>query len=391
MNNPFRDALLQAARLSRSGSSEAATHELQRALGGFRSGPGAAGSAAGSDAAPIDVEARVIDSDGGDNGTGASGRPPPTAGPGSHAPAAQAQFGPPEPDTFSVGSFANGAGRRDYKLYRPPALAGAAHAPALVVMLHGCDQDPDDFARGTRMNECAARRGWWVLYPKQDPAANGSGCWNWFKPSDQRRAGGEPEILAGMVRWIVEQHRLDPTRVFVAGLSAGGAMAATLATTHPELFAALGVHSGLPHGSASDVMSAMTAMRIGAASQSAPHRVPTIVFHGDADTTVHPSNGGEVIRQAREAAGAIAAATPEPAPCLGSGAGNLRCTRWLHRAPDGRVDAEHWLVHGSGHAWSGGSPAGSYTDPDGPDASAEMLRFFDEQRPNVASGAGAVR
>lgn len=343
MKTFLRDAIQHAGRLSRSGHLGVAARHLQEALSGTGRGGAARGSAA-------------------------------------VAPAWQPPADVPAPGSFSAGVFSNQAGRRAYKLYRPSAAPRDGRAPALVVMLHGCEQDPDDFARGTRMNQQAEQRGWWVVYPQQDPAANGAGCWNWFNPSDQRRAGGEPEILAGLTQWLVGHYGLDPQRVFVAGLSAGGAMAATLATTHPELFAALGVHSGLPHGSATDLLSAMTAMRLGAASASAPHRLPTIVFHGDQDTTVHPSNGDEVIRQARAQAGVIAAITPEAVPCP-PGSGSLRCTRWLHRADDGRIDAEHWLVHGSGHAWSGGSPEGSYTDPEGPDASAEMLRFFDLQQP----------
>ena len=364
MNEKLQEALQRASQLTRAGRLADATAAIQQALGrGARPPPA---TPRPSDADIIDVEARVV----GERAP-ESERPAP---PNEEAPGAADD---PSPGSFSTGRFRNQAGQRDYKLFRPHATPEDGRPPALVVMLHGCTQDPDDFAAGTRMNPLADTRGWWVLYPAQSARANGSGCWNWFKPADQQRGGGEPEILAGMTSDIVARHGLDRSRVFVAGLSAGGAMAVTLAATHPELVAAVGVHSGLPHGGAHDLMSALTAMRQGAAAHAPPHRVRTIVFHGDQDHTVHPCNGHAVARQAR--------ADPTPPGARDDGPteterarvpGGHAYTRTLHRDADGRVDAEHWLIHGAGHAWSGGSPAGTYTDPRGPDASAEMLRFF---------------
>jgi poly(hydroxyalkanoate) depolymerase family esterase len=238
-------------------------------------------------------------------------------------------------------------------------------------MLHGCTQNPDDFAAGTGMNESARAQGFFVLYPAQSQKANAHRCWNWFKHNHQERGRGEPALLAGMVRDVMAHHSIDPARVYVAGLSAGGAMAAIMGETYPDLFAAVGVHSGLAAGSANDLPSALGAMKNSAAKASASASgVPTIVFHGDADGTVHPGNGAHVI-----------AASVHPAAHVqteqGLAAGGHRYTRHLHRASDaGPVMAEHWVVHGAAHAWSGGNAKGSYTDPRGPDATAEMLRFF---------------
>ena len=215
-----------------------------------------------------------------------------------------------------------------------------------------------------------------MLYPAQSREANPLGCWNWFKADDQQRGQGEPAIIAGMTQHIIDSCGADPRRVYVAGLSAGGAMADIMATTYPDLYAAAGIHSGLAHAAAHDLISALNAMRHGprhAASDSAPREpVPTIVFHGDSDTTVHPSNGEHVIVKARSAA----PSDPKLQIEQGEVPGGRRFTRSSVRGDSRGSSTEHWVVHGAGHAWSGGHPSGSYTDPLGPDASAQMLRFF---------------
>lgn len=289
-------------------------------------------------------------------------------------PRADARQSHGQPGQFISASFGNEAGTRPYKLYIPTGYAGKPLP--MIVMLHGCTQTPDDFAAGTRMNALAEERGCFVLYPAQTPAANRSRCWNWFKRADQRRDKGEPAILAGMTRECMRRHAIDPRRVYVAGLSAGGAMAAVLAAAYPDLYAALGVHSGLAVGSAHDVQSAFAAMQGASAARGAvPGRasgsVPIIVFHGDRDTTVHPRNGEQVIFESVDPA---AASSVEQ----GQVPGGHPYTRTVHRDATGRIVLEHWLVHGAGHAWSGGSPSGSYTDPKGPDAARAMLRFFDQ-------------
>jgi poly(hydroxyalkanoate) depolymerase family esterase len=272
---------------------------------------------------------------------------------------------------------ANAAGQRNYKLYVP---GGYRNEPVpLVVMLHGCTQDADDFAAGTRMNALAETHGFIVAYPIQPQAANASKCWNWFKPGDQQRDQGEPSLIAGITRDVMASHAIDPARVYVAGLSAGGAMAAIMAQSYPDLYAAAGVHSGLPVGCAHDLPSALAAMRGGKPKAKAGKahagghatqspRCSLIVFHGDADATVHQTNAGELVRGFT-----VEEAAPRRAP---STRADTRQHTVQQMTSTGGGTAELWTIHGAPHAWSGGSSCGSYTDPTGPDASAEMVRFF---------------
>jgi poly(hydroxyalkanoate) depolymerase family esterase len=276
------------------------------------------------------------------------------------------------PGTFSDHSHTNAAGTRTYKLYVPSSYQGE-HA-ALIVMLHGCTQDPDDFALGTGMNVLAEETGCLVVYPAQSMQANASRCWNWFNAVDQQRDQGEPSIIAGITREVMAQHAVDPAQVYVAGLSAGGAMATIMGTLYPDLYAAVGVHSGLPFAAAHDLPSALAAMKGDFKRRNKPGQaLPIIVFHGDRDTTVHPANADGLIEHARDDSHKVAV---EP----GRVPDGHAYTRTLHRRPDGRVHAEQWLIHGAGHAWSGGSASGSYTDGKGPDASREMIRFFKTQK-----------
>jgi poly(hydroxyalkanoate) depolymerase family esterase len=278
---------------------------------------------------------------------------------------------------FLTRSFAGAAGTRSYKLYIP---AFAPDGPrGLIVMLHGCKQNPDDFAAGTAMNAVAEAHGLMVAYPSQSSSANAASCWNWYNPADQMRGSGEPAIMAGITRAIASEFAIKHRRVFVAGLSAGGAMAAVLGETYPDLYAGVGIHSGLAYGSANDVMSAFAAMRgdtsiaphaKARASGRAEQRLRTIVFHGSADPIVHPSNADRIVALA-------AADTPSDHSRRERVLTNGRSLiRTIVADADGASVLEYWLIEGAGHAWSGGHSSGSYTDANGPDASTEMVRFF---------------
>jgi poly(hydroxyalkanoate) depolymerase family esterase len=295
---------------------------------------------------------------------------------------------------FVERSYTGPAGGRTYKLYVPSGYTGQEAVP-LVVMLHGCTQNPDDFAAGTSMNELAEQHTFLVAYPAQAQNANMQKCWNWFKASDQHRGQGEPAIIAGITRQIVDEYHVADGRVYVAGMSAGGAMAAIMGATYPDLYAAVGVHSGLAPGAAQDLVSALSAMQGGGASNGhqgastggSEASVPVIVFHGDRDTTVHPRNAEQLLAYYKTAAGTPGGrnAAGKPVPPVAVRKGQVpdghAYTRATQRDADGNPIMEQWTVHGLGHAWSGGSRAGSYTDVKGPDASAEMVRFFDQQHP----------
>jgi poly(hydroxyalkanoate) depolymerase family esterase len=330
MPDKLNDTMAEATRLTRAGRVADATALIQRTLG---SRPGPDPTAASS----------------------APGWPRPGSAPGRPRPRAGTRL--------LDGSYRNAAGARGYKLYVPSGYTG--QAVPLVVMLHGCTQTATDFAAGTHMNELAERDTFLVAYPEQTAKANGRRCWNWFLPAHQRRDAGEPSLLAGITRQVMETHRVDPGRVFVAGLSAGGAMAAVLAATYPDLYAAAGIHSGLVHGAAHDVPSAFAAMQQGppAGTQGSGDSIPLIVFQGVRDTTVAPANAAALLSPW--------SSTATPETLTGPG-----WTRRIYRDRDGRVVAEWWMVDKLGHAWSGGSPEGSFTDAAGPDATAELVRFF---------------
>ena len=276
-----------------------------------------------------------------------------------------------DPGRFLSASFTGRAGTRPYRLYIPNV---AARPAPLIVMLHGCTQSPDDFAAGTRMNAAAEEHGCLVAYPAQIGSANPQRCWNWFNEADQQRDYGEPSLIAGITREVMGAHGIDPCRVYVAGLSAGGAAAAIMGEAYPDLFAAIGVHSGLACGAARDMPTAFAAMKSGAGDarpgQRARHAVPTIVFHGDRDTTVHPRNADGVVGQSGHGT------AYETRIDKGEVPRGHAYTRTRRMDATGRCAIEQWTVHCGGHAWFGGSTAGSYTDPRGPDATREMLRFF---------------
>jgi poly(hydroxyalkanoate) depolymerase family esterase len=283
---------------------------------------------------------------------------------------------PAAASSFDYHPVRNAGGDRRFKLYVP---AGHRGQPVpLLVMLHGCTQSPEDFATGTRMNDLAEAQTFLVAYPEQPQSANPNKCWNWFNAGDQGRDAGEPQLIAHLTRQIVFDHAVDLSRIYVAGLSAGGAAAAIMGTTYPDLYAAVGIHSGLACGAARDIPGAFSAMRHGAPAAPTLARneriVPTIVFHGDRDTTVNPVNGDQASEQAFGAAGGRTDIS------RGRSAHGVAFTRTVRYDARDRSIGEHWVLEGIGHAWSGGSVDGSFTAPSGPDASAEFMRFFLQHR-----------
>jgi poly(hydroxyalkanoate) depolymerase family esterase len=291
------------------------------------------------------------------------------------------------------------AGRTRRALVHHPAGAEPGTARPLLCMLHGCTQDAASFAAATRMNDAADRHGFVVVYPQQERGENPQGCWNWFNPRHQARGAGEPASIAAVIRELMgttSPVTIDPDCVFVAGLSAGGAMAAILAATYPDLFAAAAVHSGLAYGSANGVGAAFSAMARGsrhstdrgraahAAMGTFARPVPSIVVHGGADRTVAPINGKQVLEQSMAANGLAAPELCEfdlAGPTATSrgrvdGGHSYKHSRWMDRR--GSLTHELLEVEGLGHAWSGGAPGGSYTDPRGPDATEAIWRFFAE-------------
>lgn len=289
---------------------------------------------------------------------------------------------PPAAGQVTYGTWGDAAVPRRWRLYTPARPAGAPRAP-LLVMLHGCTQDADDLARGTRLDEVAERHGLVVLYPEQPAGANALRCWNWFDPAHQRREAGEPALLAQLVARVAQDRDVDPARVHVAGISAGGAMALILAAGYPERFASVASASGMPVGAVTAAAQAWQVMREGAsAEQASPQAVrermganaravPLLVLHGGADATVVPANGR---RTAEQWAAAIGATPAEPRRTEASPTSRAsQHQRW--RGADGGDVVEFVEIAGLGHAWSGGSAEGTYTDPQGPDSSELLARF----------------
>lgn len=373
MNDDRNAAMAEALRLTRDGRLAEATALLQGGLGGASTGE-----------TTLPVFTGIANSRRGNGGSGLSEKLqtllPTGCGPQtSLRQRSPSRVGAKESASKVAGetrhlTHTNAAGTRSYDLYLPTGYAG--DPVPLVVMLHGGTQDASDFAIGTQMNNLAERLTVLVAYPEQSKAANSGRYWNWFRPGDQQRDAGEPAILAGVTREVMADYGIDPARVYVAGLSAGGAMAAVMAATYPDLYAAAGVHSGLGYGAAHDVPSAFAAMRSGGSVKPAGE-VPLIVFHGDRDKTVAPVNAEKLIASRVQAARRGGGPAPRGSTTAHDGeSGGYRYTQQVYRDADGTTVAEQWTVHGGAHAWFGGNPAGSYTDARGPDASAEMVRFF---------------
>ena len=400
-----QDAVREATRLTREGQLAEATALLQRMLRGESAPPQTSGRTALLEREPPTIDAKADPVERPDRlhlERATPAQPSMLRAPMLRALLDRAQMRPgfslrdgikrappsirdivPEGARFIEGTYINAAGSRAYRLFIPNGYQEGQPIP-LVVMLHGCTQSPEDFAAGTRMNFIAEEQTCFVVYPAQRSEANQAKCWNWFRTADQQRDIGEPSLIAGITRQIMRDYSVDPKRVYVGGLSAGAAAAAIMGATYDDLYAAIGVHSGLACGAAIDLPTAFVAMRQGGSGDRVVPgdgpRLPTIIFHGDRDTTVHPNNGDQILDQF------VSTTSTQKQVHRGRIPDGHAYTRTIHTDATGRGVFEHWNIHGAGHAWSGGSPAGSYTDPRGPDATREMLRFFLEHSLSLQLG-----
>ncbi len=282
---------------------------------------------------------------------------------------------------------------RSYQAFVPAAHRPGVALPLLVV-LHGCTQTATDIAIGSRMNEVAEDLGFLVLYPEQPDRYQIQRCWRWYDPEHRARDSGEPAAIAAMTREVAELYGTDPDRVYVAGISAGALMALSAALAYPDLYAAVGVHSGGAYGVASDVGGALALMRNGAPGAVAAaddawrsmgehaRLLPLIVLHGEADAVVQPRNADDLLAQWRALATRNGRPLTAEEDSLEENGRQVRRVRYRAGTGSaaGEVVIERWMIAGLGHAWSGGSPEGSYSDPQGPEASRVIMRFLLEHR-----------
>lgn len=288
-------------------------------------------------------------------------------------------------DRFIAGTYSNFSGSLKYHLFIPKNFRAGM---PLLVMLHGCNQDAEIFATGTRMNQHAEELGFVVLYPAQSGLSNINKCWNWYQSINQYRNMGEPAVIAGMTQDIMASYQIDPHKVYIAGMSAGAAMAYIVGSVYSDIYAAIGVHSGLLYRGINNMFSALAAMKTGAGqigkieelrdelsnSIGVPaaldrHDQPLIIFHGDQDDVVASQNATDLMAYHHQDNLYQQHQYQETSA-------HYDLTRTTYQNAKGKNLAEQWIIHGAGHAWSGGNAEGSFTDANGPDASVEMMRFF---------------
>lgn len=304
--------------------------------------------------------------------------------------------------TWMNGTAKSSAGAIDYKLWVPTLYRKDKPAP-LVLMLHGCMQNAEELAALSGMNELADKENFLVVYPQQTASANPLRCWNWFDPKNQERDVGEPSLIAAAVRDVRVSHSVDAKRIYVVGISAGGAMAAVMATAYSESFAAIGVIAGPEYKAATSVEGGLAAMKVGgpdpnqqglAAYQAiqkgatTKKRVPLINFQGSKDPYVNPVNSDQLIAQwaqtndllddGKDNDSVTAKSSTETKGAVPNG---YSYTKYSYRDTKGRLLMERWIVEGLGHAWPGSTATNRFADAKGPDATAEIWRFFRETTP----------
>lgn len=301
------------------------------------------------------------------------------------------------PGRWVSGEYTNAAGTRKYQLYLPAGY-DASRTHMLVVLLHGCTQDAADIARGTRIAEHADRDGFIALLPEQPESANAKKCWNWYDPAHQARGAGEPSIIDGMTAKVIAGYPVDPERVHLAGISAGAGMAALVAVAYPETYASVAFHSGIAWRGATNVMAALGVMakgpsateadtlgaRAAAAMGARKRAIPALVIHGGSDKVVNPANAAALARQWTRMNASVRPLDDAPIALQDAAGNNERSGEangyhWT-RASFGAGEAvvDELIIAELGHAWSGGSSTGTFTDEHGPDATGEIVRFFTE-------------
>jgi poly(hydroxyalkanoate) depolymerase family esterase len=289
--------------------------------------------------------------------------------------------------TTVTGTYTNAYGSRFYRGYVPSTYRAGTPIP-LVVVLHGCTQTSADAESGTRFSTVAESRGFAVVYPEQSTAANGARCWNWFQTINQVRGQYEPSLIAGITAWVKSQYTIDAKRVYITGLSAGAGMSVIMGATYPDVYAAIGSNAGCEYGGypcgTSGGPNPVTQGQAAYNASGAFHAVvPAIVFQGDKDTTVPPVNAEQAIQQwistndyADDGSHNGSVPTTRSSTSSGSVTGGYTYDIDYHRNAAGSNLEQRYLIHGMGHAYSGGSTAGSYTDAKGPDATNISVDFF---------------
>jgi poly(hydroxyalkanoate) depolymerase family esterase len=301
---------------------------------------------------------------------------------------ASAASAEPTAGNLSRGSYTSSAGTLSYETYVPASYKQGSQMP-LIVALHGCTQTADNFRTQTRFDDLAASKGFIVVYPEQSKANNNLTCWNWFQQADMQRGSGEPSLIAGITKTVQAKYGVDPNKVYVGGLSAGGAMAAVMGATYPDIYAAIGVGSGCEYSAGAPCAGYQSAdpEQAGKSAHQAmgtnARVLPFIVFQGDQDTTVPPVNAQQAVRAGQVMAdladdGDENGSIPTGAAKVvnGQAPGGESYTVSFYNDGTGKELAQYWLVHGMGHAWSGGDASQQFSDPKGPDESLAMYDFF---------------
>ena len=287
------------------------------------------------------------------------------------------------------GSYTGPDGTLSYEVYVPSGYVAERRVP-LIVALHGCSENAEQFRQVTRFDELAEAKNAIVVFPDKSSYADSTSCWNWFKTSHMQRGTGEPALIAGVVDKVRQNYAIDDRRIYATGLSAGGAMASVMSATYPDVFAAAGVGSGCEYAAGASCAGYRgidpedAGQRAYQAMGTQAREVPVIVFQGDQDKTVPEVNAEQLVQQWQAtddwaddgARNSTIPADPvkvkDPAP---SGGGHTYTVR-DYADGQGNELIQFWVVHGMGHAWSGGCDCEAYADTNGPNESAAMYAFF---------------